>query len=803
MENNAGGTASKRAWIKVISISVLLILLFAILFLVVGGRKGGKEISYTQFLNDLSSGSVKTVTFNADKVELEYTDGTLYWFYNRGAVAEKDIKDEIIAYNDTTPPQAVVIKNGTTSTFSILSLLYPVLTIGVTIFLIIFMFRRVGSINNKSFDFVKNRARIVPSSTKFDSVAGVDEEKEELKEIIEFLRNPKKFTDIGARIPKGVLLVGAPGTGKTLLAKAVAGEAEVPFFSISGSDFMELFVGVGASRVRDLFENAKKAKPCIVFIDEIDAVGRQRGAGMGGGNDEREQTLNQLLVQMDGFEENEGIIVMAATNRADILDPALMRPGRFDRQIYIHAPDVLGREQILKVHAKNKPLDEDVDLKIVARITTGFTGADLENLLNESALLAARDNRTKISMQDINNGIVKVTMGPQKKSRIVSERDRRITAIHESGHAIVERLVKNSNPVHEVSIIPRGGAGGYTLSRPENDDSYMTKGKLYDTIVGLLGGRSAEKLFLEDITTGASNDIERAPNIARKMVCEWGMSEALGNVCMGSETSVFLGRDYTERATYSEREAGIIDEEIKKIIDKCTLEAENIISSHKKELMNMVDVLLVKETIYSDEIDMIINKKSSKEVIDFIDSKHNKQTEEKKPEETQNNSINTEKKQANKNGAQREQLVKTESPEKTKQKQKEENAEIKSNAIQNSSNKEEKKPEVKTYKRDIDKLLEIAQARQSKMQSNIKVSEEDKLNVSGIKKQAEANSKEEIKIRKVEPKKTINKENINEEIKENKPATVAKTRTKKVDEKTNSAKETKKTTRKPKKTTEE
>ena len=433
MENNAGGTASKRAWIKVISISVLLILLFAILFLVVGGRKGGKEISYTQFLNDLSSGSVKTVTFNADKVELEYTDGTLYWFYNRGAVAEKDIKDEIIAYNDTTPPQAVVIKNGTTSTFSILSLLYPVLTIGVTIFLIIFMFRRVGSINNKSFDFVKNRARIVPSSTKFDSVAGVDEEKEELKEIIEFLRNPKKFTDIGARIPKGVLLVGAPGTGKTLLAKAVAGEAEVPFFSISGSDFMELFVGVGASRVRDLFENAKKAKPCIVFIDEIDAVGRQRGAGMGGGNDEREQTLNQLLVQMDGFEENEGIIVMAATNRADILDPALMRPGRFDRQIYIHAPDVLGREQILKVHAKNKPLDEDVDLKIVARITTGFTGADLENLLNESALLAARDNRTKISMQDINNGIVKVAMPLLKGLLKTAILFMRLALFHEAG----------------------------------------------------------------------------------------------------------------------------------------------------------------------------------------------------------------------------------------------------------------------------------------------------------------------------------------------------------------------------------
>ena len=724
MENNVNNTQNKKGWLKVIITSIVLLALVVSMYFLISSRVGGKEISYTQFLNDLSGGNVKTITFNADKVELEYTDGTLFWFYNRGAVAEKDIKDAVLAYNDTTPPQKVVIKNGTTSTFSILSLIYPLLTVGVTIFLIVFLFKRLGSINNKSFDFVKNRARVVPSNTKFDSVAGVDEEKEELKEIIEFLRNPKKFIDIGARIPKGVLLIGAPGTGKTLLAKAVAGEAEVPFFSISGSDFMELFVGVGASRVRDLFENAKKAKPCIVFIDEIDAVGRQRGAGMGGGNDEREQTLNQLLVQMDGFEENEGIIVMAATNRADILDPALMRPGRFDRQIYIHAPDVLGREQILNVHAKNKPLDSDVDLKIVARITTGFTGADLENLLNESALLAARDNRTKISMNDINNGIVKVTMGPQKKSRIVTERDRRITAIHESGHAIVERLVKNSNPVHEVSIIPRGAAGGYTLSRPENDDSYMTKGKLYDTIVGLLGGRSAEKLFLEDITTGASNDIERASNIARKMVCEWGMSETLGNVCMGSETSVFLGRDYTERATYSEKEAGIIDEEIKKIIDKCTLQAEEILKAHKKELNNMVEVLLAKETIYSDEIDMIINKKSPKEVIEFIDSKHAPKTEE--------NATKTK-------------------PEKQETVLKDETAQTKENFAEKSVQKEEPK----TYTRDIDKLLALAEERQSKMQSNIKIEEEDKVKVKNLKEKTEGEKTEEIKIKKVEGKKPL------------------------------------------------
>ena len=499
-------------------------------------------------------------------------------------------------------------------------------------FFVILLLKRIGKTNSQSFDFVKNRARIIPSNVKFDSVAGLDEEKEEVKEIIEFLRNPKKFIDIGARIPKGVLLEGAPGTGKTLLAKAIAGEAEVPFFSISGSDFMELFVGVGASRVRDLFENAKKAKPCIVFIDEIDAVGRQRGTGMGGGNDEREQTLNQLLVQMDGFEENEGIIVIAATNRADILDPAILRPGRFDRRIHIHIPDVKGREEILKVHAKNKPLESDVDLKTVARITSGFTGADLENLLNESAIIAAKENRTKINMTDVNNGIVKVTMGPQKRSRIVSDKDKRITAIHESGHAVIERLVENSNPVHEISIVPRGSAGGYTLSRPDNDDEYMSKSKLIDTITMMLGGRTAERMFLSDFTTGACNDIERATQIARKMVTEWGMSDEIGYVCLGSQTSYFLGRDYQERVNYSEQEAALIDAEIKKIMDSCAKKAEEILSKHKPEIETMVSVLLEKETIYSDEINMIIEGKTKEEVIAFIDSKSAPKTEEK-PEE--------------------------------------------------------------------------------------------------------------------------------------------------------------------------
>lgn len=686
-------SSSNKGWAKVIISSIFLILILVLIFYVFSGSGSGKRIEYSQFQNDLSNGYVKQIEFGASKVELTYFDGSRYWFYNRSSfevsaleLVEQFNADVESGASGTETFKKVTIVPGSTTTFSILNLLYPILLLVATGVLIYFVFKKMGNINNKSFDFVKNRARIIPSNTKFENVAGVDEEKEELKEIIEFLRNPKKYIDIGARIPKGVLLVGPPGTGKTLLAKAIAGEAEVPFFSISGSDFMELFVGVGASRVRDLFENAKKAKPCIVFIDEIDAVGRQRGAGMGGGNDEREQTLNQLLVQMDGFEENEGIIVIAATNRADILDPALMRPGRFDRQIYVHAPDVRGREEILKVHAKNKPLASDVDLKVVARITSGFTGADLENLLNESAILAARENRTEISMQDINNGIVKVTMGPQKRSRIVSEKDRRITAVHESGHAIIERLVENNNPVHEVSIVPRGGAGGYTLSRPDNDDEYMSKRKLIDTITMFLGGRTAEKLFLDDITTGASNDIERATDLARKMVTLWGMSENIGNVSMGSSTSLFLGRDYQERVNYSEKEAANIDAEIKKIMDTCTKKAEEILSNNKKVLLTMVDVLLEKETIYSDEVNMIINGASKEEVCSFIDNK-NKASKETKVE------------------------------------------------------KQEKSDEPKTES-EVDKLLKTAQARTKKLeQSNIQIDEKDKKDVR-LTKTAQENSQE-------------------------------------------------------------
>ena len=734
-KNNASAPQSK-GWAKVIITSIFVILLLVLIFWAFSGSGSGKQIEYTQFTADLNKGYIKEVTFEANKVELVYFDGSRYWFYNRSSF-EQDALSDIKAFNETAQESGfsqVVIIPGSTTTFSILSLLYPILALVCMGILIYFIFKKMGSINNKSFDFVKNRARIIPSNTKFENVAGVDEEKEELKEIIEFLKNPQKYIDIGARIPKGVLLVGPPGTGKTLLAKAIAGEAEVPFFSISGSDFMELFVGVGASRVRDLFENAKKAKPCIVFIDEIDAVGRQRGAGMGGGNDEREQTLNQLLVQMDGFEENEGIIVIAATNRADILDPALLRPGRFDRQIYIHAPDVRGREEILKVHSKNKPLASDVDLKIVARITSGFTGADLENLLNESAILAARDNRKKITMQDINNGIVKVTMGPQKKSRIVSEKDRKITAVHESGHAIIERLVENSNPVHEVSIVPRGGAGGYTLSRPETDDEYMSRSKLIDTITMFLGGRTAEKLFLDDFTTGASNDIERATAVARKMVTEWGMSDVIGNVSMGSSTSLFLGRDYQERVNYSEKEAAIIDAEVKKIMSECTKRAEEILSKNKKILNTMVEVLLAKETIYSDEINMIIDGKSAKTVCEFIDNKNKAKESEK------------------------------------------------------TANKEPEKP-AEPSESEIDKLLKTAKARQERInKTNIEIDTSEKVDVEKLKNSqnqmsAEPENSGSEKTRDTTTDKALQGEDKNqeektkEESKENKTQTSARKKT--------------------------
>ncbi len=486
------------------------------------------------------------------------------------------------------------------------------------VFFILIMQTQGGT--KSAMNFAKTNARVNQNlKVRFSDVAGAEEEKEELAEVVDFLKNPKKFSDLGARIPKGVLLVGPPGTGKTLFAKAVAGEAGVPFFSISGSDFVEMFVGVGASRVRDLFDIAKKSMPCIVFIDEIDAVGRQRGTGMGGGHDEREQTLNQLLVQMDGFETNDGIIVMAATNRADILDPALLRPGRFDRQIYVNVPDVRGREAILKVHARNKPLATDVNFKTVARMTSGFSGADIENLLNEAAILAARANRKYITNKDLYEGINKVLMGPQKKSRLVTETDKRITAYHESGHAILAKLLPNCDPVHEVSIIPRGQAAGYTMTRPDSDDNHLTKAKLLDDIVMTLGGRVAEEIIIKDISAGASGDIQAVTKRARLMVTEWGMSEKVGPISYGSDKEVFIGRDMASHVNYSEQTAAIIDQEIRQIIDKALQKARKLIAENKKLLDNMARLLVERETIFAEEVDMLMDGKSVEEIMEFMD----------------------------------------------------------------------------------------------------------------------------------------------------------------------------------------
>lgn len=473
----------------------------------------------------------------------------------------------------------------------------------------------------KAMSFAKTKARVSTNiKVRFTDVAGAEEEKVELAEVVEFLKQPKKFSDLGARIPKGVLLVGPPGTGKTLFAKAVAGEAGVPFFSVSGSDFVEMYVGVGASRVRDLFDVAKKNQPCIIFIDEIDAVGRHRGAGLGGGNDEREQTLNQILVQMDGFESNEGVIIMAATNRADILDPALMRPGRFDRQIYVNLPDVKGREQILKVHARNKPMAQDVNFKTLARITAGFSGADLANLLNEAAILAARANKPLIGNTELYEGVNKVIMGPQKKSRVVTESDKRITAYHEAGHAILAKLCEHCDPVQEVSIIPRGNAAGYTMTRPENDDAHMSRNKITDFICMALGGRVAEELVIKDITTGASNDLERVTEMAKRMVTEWGMSDKLGLVTYGSNSqTVFLGKDMETHNAYSDETAKAIDEEMHAIIEGAHSRAVKLLTENRSVLDNMARVLIEKETIYTEEVDLLMEGKSHTDVLAYME----------------------------------------------------------------------------------------------------------------------------------------------------------------------------------------
>lgn len=596
-----------------------MILLVIIAFVIAYELTRPTEINYQgtddSFVGMLERGEIQSIYIEGNytaKIQKRGDKGYGYFVNTQGRVAFSDI---IKDYSEAGKLDGVVVRYDDPSSGSLVSsILVPLILYAALFGIFMVVLRKSAGAQGQALNFGKTKANQVRDiKVRFNDVAGAEEEKQELQEIVDFLKHPKKYTDIGARIPRGVLLVGPPGTGKTLFAKAVAGEANVPFFSISGSDFVEMFVGVGASRVRDLFEQAQKNMPCIIFIDEIDAVGRQRGAGLGGGNDEREQTLNQLLVQMDGFEASSSIIVMAATNRADILDPALMRPGRFDRQIYVNVPDVKGREEIFKVHSRNKPLASDINFKSLARLTPGFTGADIENILNESAILAARADRKIITMKDISEAVNKVMAGPAKKSRLITESDKRITAYHESGHAIVAKLMKHCDDVHEVSIIPRGMAAGYTITLPENDDNHMTKGKLLDDIAMMLGGRAAEEIVIQDISTGASNDIQRATQLARKMVTEWGMSDSIGNMYLGSSEEVFLGRDYQSHLNYSEEVAAKIDEEVKTIIDTQYQVALNILKSNRPIMDAMVKALYEKETIYEDEINALFGEESTGE----------------------------------------------------------------------------------------------------------------------------------------------------------------------------------------------
>jgi cell division protease FtsH len=566
--------------------------------------------NYTQFEEDLQNGSVVSVVVNPNR---EIPTGTV-------EITKKDSGREKLYVSDVNDIEDLMRENGFNNyriddvpAFNWLLVLLPLLLVFGAMFILFVIMNNqaaAGGGGSKMMNFGKSRAKMSTDENKkvtFQNVAGLREEKEELEEIVDFLKDPRKYTKLGARIPKGVLLVGPPGTGKTLLAKAIAGEAGVPFFSISGSDFVEMFVGVGASRVRDLFEEAKKNAPCIVFIDEIDAVARRRGTGMGGGHDEREQTLNQLLVEMDGFGVNEGIIVMAATNRVDILDPAIMRPGRFDRKVHVGRPDIGGREEILQVHAKNKPLGDDVDLKQVAQTTAGFTGADLENLLNEAAIVAAREDRSYIVQNDIRRSFVKVGIGAEKKSRIITEKEKRITAYHESGHAILFHLLPDVGPVYSVSIIPTGaGAAGYTMPLPERDEMFNTKGRMLQEIVVDLGGRVAEELIFDDITTGASQDIKQATELAKAMVTRYGMSENVGLINYDNDDNeVFIGRDLAHTRGYGENVATRIDEEVKRIIDECYMKAKHIIKENEKILHDCANLLLEKEKITRDEFEAL------------------------------------------------------------------------------------------------------------------------------------------------------------------------------------------------------
>ena len=605
---------------------------------------GAQTISIPEFIGKLASGKINELYVDAynwtgytvvdGRVTAAYTV-TMPSIYDFGSfqAVEEYINGCLKTLAETNPglyPESFSLmmlsrfEMADPNAGSLLSSLMPFLGIVVVSVIFFLIMRSAAGAGNANMSINKTKAHVQSNlKVRFSDVAGAEEEKEELAEVVEFLKSPKKFAALGARIPSGVLLVGPPGTGKTLFAKAVAGEAGVPFFSVSGSDFVEMYVGVGAKRVRDLFDMAKKNQPCIIFIDEIDAVGRRRGAGLGGGHDEREQTLNQILVQMDGFEANDGIIVIAATNREDILDPALLRPGRFDRRINVNLPDVKGREQILKVHARNKPMSPDVNFKTVARITAGFSGAELANLLNEAAILAARAGKSMIGNLELYDGINKVLMGPQKKSRVVTESDKRCTAYHEAGHAVLACLCKHCDPVHEVSIIPRGRAAGYTMTRPETDDNDVSYNKLVDNICMSLGGRVAEELVIQDVTTGASADLQHVSDLARRMVTQWGMSDKLGLVAYDSDQPVFMGMEYgnQNRGGYSQETAATIDAEIRRLITEAHTRATKLLKENRSIMDNMSRVLVEKETIYTEEVQMLMKGADYKEVIAFMEER--------------------------------------------------------------------------------------------------------------------------------------------------------------------------------------
>ena len=601
------------------TIAMWLVTVVIVIFLVQAALNNPEtKMKYSELLAKIEGGEISSVEISADqtlayvtlKTDSESEGNTIASLKKEVAIPSIEAFIESVSEN-MVAGQLEVVQEEESVFMNIVGMFSPIMII--VIFLLFYLLLMSPNQNtNKSMSFGKSKARMVNANDKnkvtFKDVAGVTEEKEELQEIVDFLKSPKKFTDMGARIPKGVLLVGHPGTGKTLLAKAVAGEAGVPFFIISGSDFVEMFVGVGASRVRDLFAEAKKNAPCIIFIDEIDAVGRQRGAGLGGGHDEREQTLNQLLVEMDGFAANEGVIVLAATNRPDVLDKALLRAGRFDRQIVVGTPDVKARQEILEVHARKKRLADDVDLSIVAKNTAGFAGADLENVLNEAGLLAARRDKLEIGMLEIEDALVKVTMGPEKRTKVISEKEKKLVAYHEAGHAVASFYLETQDDVHQISIIPRGMAGGYTMYRPTEDKSFMSKSEMDENLISLLGGRVAEAIVLGDVSTGASNDIERASKISRSMVTKYGMSEKLGTITFGSgQEEVFLGRDFTTQKNFSEETSALIDSEVKRIIDTAYAKTEEILRTNIDKLHAVAGVLLEKEKIDGDEFKNIMN----------------------------------------------------------------------------------------------------------------------------------------------------------------------------------------------------